>query len=80
MLRKTTPQYIAYGVHDTLDRITSIIKRDIFCIVKISLIFFPKTLKLFAGANLGDNIRIEVENFLTASLIGCALQGLKQCL
>ena len=30
------------AVHNMLNRITGIIKRNVFCIIKVALIFFPK--------------------------------------
>ena len=54
----TAPDIISlsnYIFHNALDSIAGIVKGNILCIVKITLILFPEAPELFACADLRDN-------------------------
>lgn len=63
------------AVHNELNSIAYLVKGNIFCIVKITLILFPKVLELFAGTDFGDNLRVHFQHFIsnfTSSAISTA--------
>lgn len=67
-----------YVTHNSLDSIAGIVKGNILCIVKITLILFPEASELFAGTDLRDNIRVDFQHLAAAALVRCPFQSLQQ--
>ena len=61
-------------IHDIFNRITSIFKSNIFCIIKIFLILFPKVLHLWIIPDLLNDFHIILHHLATAPLCTCLLQ------
>lgn len=65
-------------INMAIDRIADIIKRNLFCIIEIALIFFPKSPELFTGSYFCKNVWVELQVLVAPALFCCALQSLTQ--